>query len=96
MKRRQICGMALLVVVSGIAVATIVNAGAPAALQKRGSDPEHARLTAMCGVWDVELTFWFQPGGPGVTTKGTSTIRPLFGTRFTSRRNCSSMAARFS
>ena len=24
------------------------------------------------------MTFWFQPGGPGVTTKGTSTIRSLF------------------
>ena len=41
-------------------------------------DAEHARLTAMCGVWDVEMTFWFKPGGAGVTTKGTSTIRPLF------------------
>jgi hypothetical protein len=32
----------------------------------------------LCGIWDVELTFWFQPGRPGITTKGTSTIRPLF------------------
>jgi hypothetical protein len=40
--------------------------------------PEHARLTAMCGTWDVELTFWFQPGRPGIPVKGTSTIRPLF------------------
>ncbi len=31
----------------------------------------------MCGTWDVEMTFWFQPGRPGVTTKATSTIRPL-------------------
>ena len=30
-------------------------------------DAEHARLTAMCGVWDVEMTFWFKPGGAGVT-----------------------------
>src|SRR5574342_1273673 len=40
--------------------------------------PEHTRLTAMCGTWDVEMTFWVRPGGPSVTTKGTSTIRPLF------------------
>src|SRR5262249_24535968 len=41
-------------------------------------DPEHARLAAMCGVCDVEITFWFKPGGAGVATKGTSRIRPLF------------------
>jgi len=41
------------------------------------ADPEHARLTAMSGTWDVEMTFWLRPGGPGITTKGTSTIRPL-------------------
>ena len=40
--------------------------------------PEHARLTAMCGTWDVEMTFWLKPGGPGSRRKGTSTIRPLF------------------
>jgi hypothetical protein len=49
-----------------------------APLQKRGADADHARLNAMCGTWDVELTFVFQPGAPGITTKGTSTIRPLF------------------
>ena len=43
-----------------------------------GPDLEHARLTALCGTWDVELTFYFKPGAPGLTTKGTSTIRPLF------------------
>ena len=41
-------------------------------------DPDHARLTAMEGTWDVEMTFWFRPGRPGTTTKATSTIRPLF------------------
>lgn len=59
--------IAALVVMSAIAAAAIANAG-----------PEHARLTAMCGTWDVEMTFWVRPGGPGVTTKGTSTIRSLF------------------
>lgn len=43
-----------------------------------GPDPEHARLIALCGTWDVELTFWFQPGRPPVVSKGVSTIRPLF------------------
>jgi hypothetical protein len=42
------------------------------------TDAEHARLIAMCGTWDVEMTFLFQPGRPPVTTKATSTIRPLF------------------
>jgi hypothetical protein len=43
-----------------------------------GAAPEHDRLKAMCGTWDVEMTFVLQPGRPGITTKGTSTIRPLF------------------
>src|SRR5262249_23431789 len=42
------------------------------------ASPEHARLTAMAGTWDVEMTFWFQPGRPGVATRGTSTISALF------------------
>ena len=44
--------------------------------------PEHARLTAMAGTWDVDLSFWFQPGNPPFTTKGTSTIRALLGGLF--------------
>ena len=40
--------------------------------------PSTPRLVSMCGTWDVEVTFWFQPGRPGITTKGTSTIRALF------------------
>jgi|SRR5271165_3618610 len=75
MNRTCACWTALLIAASTIAAA-------PAPFQKesntRASDPEHARLTAMCGTWDVELTFVFQPGGASVTTKGTSTIRPLF------------------
>ncbi len=39
--------------------------------------PEHDRLVAMCGVWDVEMTLWLRPGGAAVSTKGTSTIRSL-------------------
>jgi Protein of unknown function (DUF1579) len=44
--------------------------------------PEHARLTAMCGTWDVEMTFWFRPGGAPVATKATSVIRPLLNDQF--------------
>ena len=48
----------------------------------RAAMPEHARLTAMAGTWDVEVTFWFRPDGPGATSKGVSTIRPLLGGTF--------------
>ena len=44
--------------------------------------PEHARLTAMVGTWNVEMTFWTQPGRPGVASKGTSTIRSLLNRLF--------------
>jgi hypothetical protein len=67
MNRPRACVIAALVAVSAIAAATAVNAA-----------PEHARLTAMCGTWDVEMTFWFRPGGAPVSTKATSTIRSLF------------------
>jgi hypothetical protein len=52
----------------------------------RGPGPEHARLTALCGTWDVELTFWFKPGAPGMTTKGTSIIRSLLDGLFIEER----------
>jgi hypothetical protein len=42
------------------------------------ADVEHARLASMCGTWDLEMTFVMQPGRPGIATKATSTIRPLF------------------
>jgi len=48
--------------------------------------PEHARLTAMAGTWDVEMTFWFKPGGPGVATKATSVIRPILNGLFIEER----------
>jgi len=59
------------------AIAAIVALHAVAAATAAGPGPEHARLTAMCGTWDVEMTFWFQPGRPPVEAKATSTIRPL-------------------
>jgi uncharacterized protein DUF1579 len=71
MNRSRAFLIAVLVAVSAIATATTAGAAPPA-------DAEHARLAAMSGTWNVEMTFWFRPGGPGITTKGTSTIRPLF------------------
>jgi len=44
--------------------------------------PEHTRLTAMSGTWDVDMTFWLKPGGPGTATKGTSVIRTLLNSLF--------------
>jgi hypothetical protein len=70
-----------LVIASAGVVATASGArpsrftGAPVA---PAPGPEHARLTAMVGTWDVEMTFHFQPGSPAVVTKAISTIRPLF------------------
>ena len=60
------------------AFAAFVAASAFAATITANAAPEHARLVAMSGSWDVEMTFWSRPGGPGLATKGTSTIRPLF------------------
>ena len=57
----------------------LVSAAALYGAQPRTpADPDHARLAAMVGTWDVDMPFLFQPGRPGVTTKGTSTITPLF------------------
>lgn len=54
---------------------SVVAAGLP-------PGPEHARLTAMTGTWDVEMTFHVRPDGPGVAAKATSTIRSLLGGLF--------------
>ena len=62
-----------------------VPVNAPARAQSPG--PEHARLTALVGTWDVELTFTFQPGSPPVVAKGTSTIRSLFDGSFIEERS---------
>lgn len=67
MKRAHICLITTIVAAGTIVVA----APAPQA------GPEHARLRAMAGTWDVEMTFWFKPGAPPVVTKGTSTIRSM-------------------
>ena len=72
---------AALVAASAVVVVTAAHAGRPPPPRTEfmpAPGPEHARLTALCGTWDVELAFWFKPGAAGVTSKGTSTIRPLF------------------
>lgn len=65
-----------------VLVAALIVSAAPAARGAQVTRPEHARLTAMAGTWDVELTFLLQPGRPPIVTKGTSTIVPLFGGTF--------------
>ena len=59
-----------------LVVITAVTLGAE---QAPRADPEHARLTALAGMWDVEMTFKFRPDGPGVPVKGTAAIRSLLG-----------------
>ena len=89
MNRLVACLIIVLIGVTAIAVVPTADARPPAAPEQSTmsqAGPEHARLTTMCGTWDVEITFWFKPGGPGLTTKGTSTIRPLFDGLFVEER----------
>ena len=71
----RVAGCILITMMCAITT-TDVSAQAPQA------GPDHARLSAMVGVWDVEVTFWLRPGGPGMASKGVSTIQPLFGGLF--------------
>lgn len=65
-------------------LAVLVASSVPAVMVAQGArpDPDHARLAAMAGTWDVEMTFWLRPGAAGVLSKGVSTIQPLFGGLF--------------
>jgi hypothetical protein len=63
---------------AALALSTILGLSAFFAPVRAQADAEHQRLQAMCGTWDVEMTLWPRPGGPGLPTKATSTIRPLF------------------
>jgi len=58
----------------------------PAAPQSGATDPEHARLVAMVGTWDVEMTLWPRPGGPGLQAKATSVIRTILNGGFVEER----------
>jgi hypothetical protein len=62
--------------------AVAVAASSAITAQTARADPEHARLAALAGTWDVEMTFKFRPDGPSVPVKGTSTIRSLLGGLF--------------
>ena len=62
--------------------AAVVAVTAIASAQSKTPDPDHARLLAMAGTWDIEMTLWPRPGGPGLTTNGTSTIRSILGDLF--------------
>jgi hypothetical protein len=64
--------------IARLAILAVAATHYAAATTASAPDAEHARLTAMVGTWDVEMTLWTRPGGAGLTTKGTSTIRPLF------------------
>jgi hypothetical protein len=56
------------------------------ASQSPSTNPDHARLAAMCGTWNVEMTLWPKPGAAGLATKAVSTIRPLFAGLFVEER----------
>lgn len=65
---------------------TIAVVCAAATALPGAADADHARLLAMCGTWDVDMTFWLQPGRPGIATTGTSTIRSLLNDLFIEER----------
>jgi hypothetical protein len=71
--------------IAGVTVTGDARAGAQTP-PRPGADPDHARLAAMSGTWDVEMTLWVQPGRPGLTAKGTSTIRPILSGLFVEER----------
>ena len=71
--------MSRLAIVSISIIASLAGVALAAAPQ---NGPEHARLKAMVGTWDVSLTFWTKPGGPPLSSTGTSTIRSLLGGLF--------------
>src|SRR3954464_6307215 len=78
-RARAAATLAVVVLIAATAVLTGAVQGSPVPQPAaRTVDAEHARLTAMIGTWDVDMTLWLRPGGAGVATKGTSTIRPLF------------------
>jgi hypothetical protein len=65
-----------------VVIALIAAAASSTAAQAPRIDAEHARLTGLAGTWDVEMTFKLRPDGPGIPTKGTSTIRVVLGGLF--------------
>lgn len=78
MIRLRVCTMIAL-------IAWSTSAGTAAQVGR--SDPEDARLSAMVGTWNVELSFCFRPAGPAVTATGVSTIQSLFGGLFVEEKS---------
>jgi len=78
--------IAVVLAASAAATAAAIAVSATSDPESRTSPqqpgPEHARLAAMVGTWDVEMSIWSQPGRPALTVKATSTIRALFGGLF--------------
>ncbi len=48
--------------------------------------PAHARLSALVGTWDVQLTTWAKPGDPPMRSRGFAVVEPLFGGLFVAER----------
>lgn len=44
--------------------------------------PQHKALRSWAGVWKAETSYWLQPGGEPMRTKGESTVRLLLKGRF--------------
>ncbi|HEX6203905.1 MAG TPA: DUF1579 domain-containing protein [Thermoanaerobaculia bacterium] len=44
--------------------------------------PQHQALAAMAGEWDLDLTFWMEPGGEPQKTTATASRQMTFGGRF--------------
>jgi len=63
------------------------STSAGTAAQVGRSDSEDARLTALAGTWNVELSFCLRPGGPAVTSTGVLTIQSLFGGLFVEEKS---------
>jgi|SRR5579871_5864389 len=69
-----------------LTVILALSAGLSMSAQSPLSRPEHARLLAMAGAWDVEMTLWSRPGANALIAKGTSTIRSILGGLFIEER----------
>lgn len=44
--------------------------------------PEHERLAALAGEWDIEFRYFTEPDAPPLVGKGTETTRMILGGRF--------------
>ena len=93
MKRRTRSMVALVVAVTLISISTPIRAQEPPTaeelevLTKRMSEagqpgPEHERLAALAGVWDVEMKIWPQPDAEPIVAAGRMQSEMILGGRF--------------